>query len=150
VRGMFVIPIRRCRSYLSLKSAGLFIQGLSGSDIEITHRTSDDDEIKKTKIDVLAAKWRDFTLLACLHFCADIFGVLADLSTDFQREAIDITFATDQVNKTKRNMTVNYLSGRMAWGKHTRRFLTGVVGLCDDGSCDELSETAELSLKAGA
>ena len=52
---------------------------------------------------------------------------------------------------TQRNIAVNFLhvGGKMVWGAHTRRFLASVEGLCDAGTCDELTDTTQLSLNIG-
>ena len=100
-----------------------FIQGLDDREHEIHHRGEDSKETT-TKVGELAESWRDFELLAAVHFCADIFGVLADITNEFQREYLDITEVTDIINAAKRGNRVNYISGEgMTWATHTRRFL---------------------------
>ena len=50
-----------------------FIQGLDDHEHEIHHRGEDSEETT-TKVGVLAESWRNFELLAAVHFCAEIFG----------------------------------------------------------------------------
>ena len=109
-----------------------FIQELGGTDFDIHHRDNESTQTT-TKVAALAQNWRDFEILAALHFCADIFGVLGDISASFQKEYLDITFATDTINDAKRANRVNYIghgdSGdQMVWGEHTRKFLTRIKG----------------------
>ena len=115
-----------------IDSLMVFIQGLSSdARVEINHRDGD-DKYATTKIGALAENWRDFFLLACLHFCADIFGQLSDLSTVFQKEQLDITEATDKINKLKLGIDVYYLGDELAFGEHTRRFLQRITGFSAD------------------
>ena len=100
-----------------------FIQGMSEKEQEVHHR-GDDDKETTTKVGAIAESWLNFELLAAVNFCADIFGVLGDITNEFQRELLDITAVTDTINGAKRGNRVNYITGeRMIWAAHTERFL---------------------------
>ena len=135
-----------------------FIQGLDDREHEIHHRGEDSKETT-TKVGALAESWRDFELLAAVHFCADIFGVLADITNEFQREYLDITAVTDIINAAKRGNRVNYILGeKMTWAAHTRRFLskikdekmtigkTEITGITDDKLSSFYNFARELAL----
>ena len=70
----------------------------------------------------------DFTVVAGLHYLADIVGEFATLSVRFQEHTLDIKDMLDHLDAMRRRVMAQYCSANPTWGRHAARFLSKSEG----------------------